>query len=63
MNVLINRKLSTESFQLRRMGILENGIEMQTKLIDTPKHKNQGFIVDIACGNFINIFDHVRYKQ
>lgn len=63
MNVLINRELSLESFQLRRIGNFENGVEMKTELIDTPTHKNQGFIVDIACANFINIFHHVQYKH
>lgn len=63
MNVLINRESSIESFQLRRIGNFENGDELKTQLIDTPKHKNQGFIVDVACGNFLNIFNQVQYKH
>lgn len=56
-SVLINRELSNESFQLRHIENF-NGIETKI-LIDTPKHTNQGFIVDIACAGFINIFNHV----
>lgn len=62
MNVLINRELSIESFQLRHMENFINGNKTITDLIDTPKHKNQGFVVDVECGNFFSIFTHVMWK-
>lgn len=56
-NVLINHELSNESFQLRH---IDNFNRMDTNiLIDTPKHTIQGFIIDIACDNFLNIFNRV----
>lgn len=58
--MLINRELSKESFQLRH---IENFNRIETKiLIDTPMHTIQGFIVDIACENFLNIFNHDDFK-
>lgn len=55
-NVFISAKLADKSFQLRH---IEN-FQKITKLIDTPKHTIQGFIVDISCVHFLNIFTNVR---
>lgn len=55
-NVFISAKLSNESFQLRHI----DNFNRMPSLIDTPEHTIQGFIVDIACDNFLNIFTHVR---
>lgn len=54
-NAYISAKLSNESFQLRQIEHF-NGIP---RLIDTPRHTVQGFVVNIACDNFLTIFIQV----
>lgn len=56
-NVYISAQLANNSIQMRHIPQF-NGI---LRLIDTPRHTIQGFIVDISCNNFRNIFTQVCY--
>lgn len=54
-NAHISAKLSNASFQLRHITRFDGIL----RLIDTPRHTVQGFVVNIACDNFLNIFTQV----
>lgn len=54
-NAQIETKLSNSSFQSRFVTNF-NKIE---RLIDTPPHSNEGYIVDVACEHFLRIFEQV----
>lgn len=54
-NAYITAQLSNESFQLRHITRFDGIL----RLIDTPRHTTQGFIVNIACDNFRHIFNQV----
>lgn len=56
-NAYITTKLSDESFQLRHISQF-NGI---VRLIDTPRSTVQGYVVNIACHDFLNIFTQVTF--
>lgn len=57
-NAYITAQLSNSSFQLRHITRFDGIIG----LIDTPRHTIQGFIVNIACDNFLNIFTQVCFR-
>lgn len=55
-NAYITAQLSNKSFQLRHI----TRFDKIPRLIDTPRHTIQGFIVNTACNNFLDIFTQVR---